>query len=131
MPYNKYRVSNKADRTLDGIVFASKLEMNRYSFLMLMQKSKKIKNLELQPPFILCDSFYVRGKKHRGLKFTADFAYDRVSDNQHIIEDCKGYPSRDYIVRLAWFLSKGLKLEFHEIKDANEIGGIEIDKGVK
>ena len=131
MRYNKYRVSNKADRTLDGIVFASKLEMNRYSFLLMMQRTGKIYSLCRQRSFKLCDDFFIGGKKKRGIKFTIDFEYVRMKDNVHVVEESKGYPSRDYIVRLAWFLSKGLDLQFHEIKDANEIGGIETEKGVK
>jgi hypothetical protein len=130
MPYNKYRVSNKADRTLDGIVFASKLEMNRYSFLKMMESAGKISKLQRQFHFTLVEKFSCQGIKYRAVVYKADFSYDN-SNRQWIIEDAKGFETPEYKIKRAMLLSKPHDFLFYEIKDANEIGGIEIEKGVK
>lgn len=129
MPYNKYRVSNKADRTLDGIVFASKLEMNRYSFLLMMQKSGKISGLQRQVPLEILPEYYYRGKKVRAVNYVLDFHY--FSGNNRIGEDCKGVETPLGKLKIKMCLHQYPWLDFYIIKDANEIGGIEIDKGVK
>ena len=86
---HKYGVSPKADRTVDGTVFASKKEATRYGELKLLEKQGEITNLKLQPKF-LC---VVNGKKI--CKYFADFQYEN-RDGSVIIEDVKGFPTRVY-----------------------------------
>ena len=86
---NKYGVSPKDQRTVDGIVFASKKEATRYGELKLLQKNGNIKKLELQPEF----NCVVNGKKICG--YIADFKYEN-SDSSVIIEDVKGFKTRMY-----------------------------------
>lgn len=78
----RIRVSPKEDRTRDGIVFASKLEMERYCVLKLYEKCGVISGLELQPRFDI-----VVNKKPCGF-YKADFRYTEAG--KVIIEDVKG-----------------------------------------
>ena len=68
---------------IDGIRFASKAEAKRYEELKLMQKSREIKKLELQPSY----QIEVNGQKI--CKYIADFKYQDKQGNEHI-EDVKG-----------------------------------------
>lgn len=83
MPISKYRVAAAEDRTLDGIVFASKREMIRYSHLKLLVRAGVITDLELQPVF----ECSVNGKRIG--EYRADFRY-RDLESRTTIEDSKG-----------------------------------------
>lgn len=80
---NKYGVSPKADRTVDGIVFDSKKECRRYGELKLLQKAGEITNLEIQP------RFDIHIKKTYIAFYKADFRYLN-RDGTWTVEDCKG-----------------------------------------
>jgi hypothetical protein len=76
---NKY----KAVRTKVGdIAFASKLEANRYSELVLLERAGKIAGLELQPRFPIV------WNGNRICDVLGDFSYSE--DGCLIVEDCKG-----------------------------------------
>ena len=78
----KYR--NKKTQ-VDGIVFASKKEADRYLVLKSEEKRNKIQNLELQKTYRLS----VNGRLV--CKYNADFDYDTMSDGElvHVTEDVK------------------------------------------
>jgi len=79
-------------RTLyDGIMFASQSEARRYATLKLWQLSDIIGQLELQPKYPC--------KVNDKLVFTyiADFRYLR--DGQQVVEDVKGYRTKEYIIK--------------------------------
>lgn len=59
---NKYR--NKKTQ-VDMYVFDSIAESKRYKELALLQKAGEIQNLELQPRFLLQESFKKNGKTYR------------------------------------------------------------------
>ena len=82
---NKY--SNKCI-TVDNIKFQSKLEAKRYKQLTLLEKAKEIKNLRLQVPFLLQESFRKNNKTYRKIEYIADFVYEQ--NGQTIVEDTKG-----------------------------------------
>lgn len=99
--YSKYRAKKVV---VDGIEFDSKKEANRYSELKLLEKAGKIKNLQLQVPFVLIPAQYetvteytpkthkekvVKKLVERKLEYIADFSY--VKDGGIIVEDVKGY----------------------------------------
>ena len=88
--YGKYHVSSPEDRTRDGIVFASKAEMRRYAELKLMEKAGKIKNLYVQPRFILLEAFEKYGTLHKSLYYVGDFLYYDMDKKRKIVEDVKG-----------------------------------------
>lgn len=82
---NKYR--NKKTQ-VDMYVFDSIAESRRYKELALLQKAGEIRNLELQPRFLLQDSFKKNGKTYRKIEYIADFQY--IEKGKIIIEDVKG-----------------------------------------
>ena len=75
---NKYR--NKKTQ-VDMYVFDSIAESKRYKELALLQKAGKIQNLELQPKFLLQESFKKNGKTYRKIEYIADFAYCQGRQN--------------------------------------------------
>ena len=83
--FNKYK--NKKT-TIDGITFDSKAESNRYLELKLLLKNGDIQELELQPKFLLQESFKKNGKTYRKIEYIADFRY--IQDDKVIVEDVKG-----------------------------------------
>lgn len=80
---SKYKVSAKADRTWNGIIFDSKAEMMRYIDLVNLQKGGVIRDLQLQPEFkvYIADSLFCT--------YTADFQYFNNDVMQWITEDVK------------------------------------------
>ena len=73
---------------VDGIKFDSRKEAQHYLELKLLQSAKVISNLELQPKFILQESFKKKGKTYREISYIADFKY--TENGQVIVEDVKG-----------------------------------------
>lgn len=91
----------KSIRTeVDGILFDSKREANRYKELRLLEKAGEIKNLELQKRY----DFEINGVKLGFYK--ADFVYrEKVYEDYHglttsqlfaRVEDCKGFKTPVY-----------------------------------
>lgn len=81
----KYR--NKKTQ-VDMYVFDSVLEARRYKQLVLLERAGEIKNLKLQVPFLLQESFRKNGKTYRKIEYIADFVYEEKG--RTIVEDTKG-----------------------------------------
>lgn len=91
---------------IDGYVFPSKKEGRRYLQLKAMQQAGEISEMELQPEFELLPAFCdVTGKKHRAIKYRADFKY-RDSSGAIIIEDTKGYQTAVFKIKRKLFCHK-------------------------
>jgi hypothetical protein len=100
---NKYGVSTKARRTVDGIVFDSRAEMTRWMELRLMEKAGAIFDLKRQVVYPLHVNGYFIGK------YISDFSYfpDRdPSKFSVVIEDVKGV--RTPVYRLKKKLMKAI-----------------------
>lgn len=83
-----------AKRTvIDGFTFASQAEARRYSELLLLQRARKLQNLELQPPFDL-KVVGARGVVKIG-RYVADFRYD-LPNGESVVEDVKGMKTALY-----------------------------------
>lgn len=82
---NKYR--NKKV-ILDDYVFDSIQESRRYKELKLLLRAGEISDLELQPRFLLQESFKKNGKTYRKIEYIADFKY--IVNGKTIVEDVKG-----------------------------------------
>ena len=111
---SKKKYGNKKIR-LDGIVFDSRKEANRYAELKLLQKCGKIDGLELQKEFVLIPAQYIgEGKRRtcveRAVKYKADFYYRDAATGQFVCEDTKGFKTKDYI------LKRKMMLYFHGIR---------------
>ena len=99
---------------VNGMVFDSKSEHDRYLELLLMERAGIISQLECQPVYELIPTQKIPGKRTlRGHRYTADFRY--IRDGETIVEDVKSVRTReerDYIInrKLMWML-KGIYVE--------------------
>lgn len=83
---------------VDGLVFDSSKEANRWAELKLMQTAGVISKLERQVPFELIPSQKRFGKVvERPVKYVADFVYEQ--DGETIVEDTKGMKTKEYIIK--------------------------------
>jgi len=92
-PKNKFNVSKREDRTIDGVVFDSRLEMNCYLYL----KEQGIP-CELQPSFELQPKFELNGVKYRPISYVADFRIT-IAGHTYIV-DAKGMRTPDFKMKL-------------------------------
>jgi CRISPR/Cas system CSM-associated protein Csm4 (group 5 of RAMP superfamily) len=76
---------------VDGIVFDSQREANRYCELKRLGAAGEIADLELQPRFPLV----MEGGKSAG-EYIADFRYRVVATGRVVVEDAKGYRTALY-----------------------------------
>lgn len=75
---------------VDGIVFDSAREANRYKELKILLKAGVIGMLERQVPFELNPGGQF------SLRYIADFVYVDMVTGEKIVEDSKGFRTRDY-----------------------------------
>lgn len=75
---NKYR--NKKV-IVEDYVFDSIAESKRYKELALLQRAGEIQDLQLQPKFLLQESFKKNGKTYRKIEYIADFMYCQCRQN--------------------------------------------------
>ncbi len=110
---SKYRAEKME---LDGILFDSKKEAERYSELKMLERANLITNLELQPKFLLQEKFEYNGKVIRKIEYIADFKYIDEEGNT-VVEDVKGLKTDVYNIKKKLFLNKYMneKLIFKEI----------------
>lgn len=92
-------------QTIDGYVFASKREAQRYSELKMLEKAGEISNLELQKRFELIPSQRIDGKVvERPCYYVCDFAY--CEGGKQVIEDAKGMKTEVYKIKKKLMLYK-------------------------
>lgn len=111
---NKY---NAKKIKIDGHTFDSKREAQRYCELKLFLKAGEIRNLVLQPRFLLQDEFFDKnGVKHKKIEYVADFLYID-NDGKAIVEDVKGVLTDVYKIKKKMFLKiYDDQYEFREIR---------------
>ena len=108
---NKYR--NKKIQ-VDMYVFDSIQESRRYKELKLLERAGEIQNLELQPHFLLQDSFRKNGKTIRKIEYIADFKY--IENGKTIVEDVKGIQTEVFKIKHKIFEKIYPELELRIIK---------------
>lgn len=106
MRKNKYNNNGKG---------SSIKERKRGAELELMQRAGIISDLQTQVPYELIPAHYevVNGKRkciERACTYKADFVYYDVENKQLIVEDSKGFRTKDYIIK------RKLMLHVHGIK---------------
>lgn len=116
---NKY--SNRKV-VVDGVTFDSKREANRYQELLFLERVGEIKNLKTQVKYTLIPSqfekvwnprknAFERGKcLERECSYVADFVYIDLKTGDIVVEDTKGFKTKDYIIK------RKLMLYTHDIK---------------
>ena len=107
------KYGNRKTTSSDGNMFDSVKEAKRYEELRLLQRGGKIKNLQLQPRFVLQDKFKRDGKTYRKIEYVADFMYEK-DDGTVVVEDVKGMKTDVYKLKKKLFLAK-YPFEFVEI----------------
>jgi hypothetical protein len=112
-PAEKKHKYNAKSIVIDGIKFSSKKEGQRYSQLKLQEHCGIIKDLKLQPVFVLQEGFEYDGKKERPIKYVADFAYEK--NGRTIVEDAKGMRLPEYKIKRKMFLKKHPEIIFVEV----------------
>lgn len=114
MNFRKNKFGNRIT-LLDGIKFDSEKEARRYSELKLLQRAGEIKDLELQVKFELQPSYKKNGKTVKSINYVADFVYYDLKKKQTIVEDTKGYRTKEYILKKKIFEYKYKDLTIKEI----------------
>lgn len=113
MRRNKY---NAIKTVVDGIKFDSRKEAARYQELKILRRAGEIRDLELQPRFLLQDKFKLDGVTHRKIEYVADFKYWDNKEKKWIIEDVKGVRTQVYLIKKKLFLKRyGQDYKFYEI----------------
>lgn len=102
---SKYRAKKTE---VDGIVFDSRREANRYVELKEMLDKGEITNLELQKKYeLIPKQVDEKGKcLYRAVHYIADFVYEK--DGVTIVEDTKGMRTPDFIIKekLMYYIHK-------------------------
>jgi len=112
--YPKKHKYNAKPVEFEGFKFDSKKELKRYQELKMLEKAGKIKDLELQPVFLIQEGFYYRGKAIRQITYRADFEYIDENGNR-VVEDVKGFKTDVYKLKKKLFLKKYPDVIFKEI----------------
>ncbi|EAC5123980.1 DUF1064 domain-containing protein [Listeria monocytogenes] len=87
---------------IDNIKFDSKAEAAYYQQLKLLKMSGEVVSFDLQPEFILQDSFVKNGKKYHAIKYTADFLV-RYKDGHEELIDVKGMLTKEFRIKQKLF----------------------------
>lgn len=83
---------------VDGIVFDSKREADRWLVLRILEETGEISNLRRQVKFVLVEGKrWSDGHKHRDITYIADFVYN--DGGKTIVEDAKGFKTPVYIIK--------------------------------
>ena len=112
MSWNRPRKYKNTKIEVDGIMFDSKKEAERFRELKAMEEAGEIHGLAMQQKFVLIpaqrepDIVGMRGSIKKGktiekeCAYIADFVYYAGPNNeQMIVEDTKGYKTKDYIIK--------------------------------
>lgn len=87
---------------VDGITFDSKREAQHYMSLKLLEKGKRIRNLELQKRYELVPSQKIDGKvAERAVNYVADFVYEEFDRGEwrQVVVDVKGMKTPEYVIK--------------------------------
>ena len=101
---------------VDGIKFDSKKEPTRYEQLKILKRAGMIRDLELQPLFVLQEAYTNnKGEKVRAITYKADFIYFDKYLDRYIVEDVKGFKTDVYKLKKKLFEYQYPNLTIEEI----------------
>ncbi len=87
---------------IDNIKFDSKAEAAYYQQLKLLKMTGEVVSFDLQPEFVLQESFRKNGKLYRAIKYKADFLV-RYSDGHEELIDVKGMLTKEFRIKQKLF----------------------------
>ena len=105
MKYHAERVK------VEGEVFDSKREFNRWCELKLLERAGAISDLKRQVKFVLIPTQKIDGTVvEREVSYKADFVYTETGKT--VVEDSKGYRTKEYILKRKLLLyTHGIQLK--------------------
>jgi len=89
----------------DPYTFDSKREAARYQELLLLMKAGEVKEVTLQPGYVLLDGYVKNGKKVRPIVYRADFKV-YYTDGRVEVEDVKGMKTKEFRLKEKLFNAK-------------------------
>lgn len=87
---------------IDDIKFDSKAEAAYYQQLKLLKMTGEVVSFDLQPEFVLQESFRKNGKLYRAIKYKADFLV-RYKDGHEELIDIKGMLTKEFRIKQKLF----------------------------
>lgn len=107
---------NAKKTEVDGIVFDSKVEAERYTQLKLLEQSDTIDSLKLQPEFQISQGWVNprSGEKIRSRFYVGDFMYHDKMFERVVVEDVKGMETPEF--RLKWDLVRSQYPQYMFVK---------------
>ena len=116
---------NSKKITIDGIKFASIDEGKYYEALKTRKAKGEIQNFELQPKYILMESFKKNGKTYRAITYTLDFCIYHNDGSVELI-DVKGMATQQGELRIKLFHNRyrdlNLSIVARSLKHGDEYG---------
>lgn len=94
--------ADKAKRTINGHTFSSDLEFKYYKYLLEQQEQGIVRNIVIQPKFLLQEEFIKYGAKIRKIEYIADFEVE-YTNGDVIIFDTKGMTTPDFLLKQKMF----------------------------
>ncbi|EAA0402147.1 DUF1064 domain-containing protein [Listeria monocytogenes] len=87
---------------IDNIKFDSKAEAAYYQQLKLLKMTGEVVSFDLQPEFVLQESFRKNGKLYRAIKYKADFLVLYKDGHEELI-DVKGMLTKEFRIKQKLF----------------------------
>lgn len=97
--------------TIDGIRFDSRKEARRFVTLQLLERGGEIRNLRRQVKIPLMGrDGPIKTPSGRQAHYVADFVYFDVRAGREVVEDSKGYRTKDYVLKRGILAAQGVKV---------------------
>ena len=102
---------------IDGILFDSKLEADRYLQLKFLKIAGEISDLKLQPEFQIFQGYIdpETGEHHKSRYYVGDFQYVDKAEHKVIVEDTKGIETADFRLKWDYVRSQYPEYEFRKL----------------
>lgn len=118
-PEKASKMGNQKVLHEDGVWFSSKKEAARYDELKLLKKAGVVREIELQPRFLLQEGYMdgLTGKWVKKMEYVADFRVT-YADGSVEVEDVKAsakFKTKEYRIKNKLFRRKYPEIVFREI----------------
>lgn len=99
---------NNKKVTIPGLTFDSRKEYNRYCELLLLERGGYISDLKLQVKYVVIPAQKDESGKvlERECSYVADFVYFDKKTQRTVVEDTKGFKTKDYIIKRKLMLER-------------------------